>query len=395
MIEEIKAKAKEAFEDVRSIRRHIHANPELSFSEFKTSEFVCSELDKLGVKYSTGYVKTGIVAWIEGRNPEKGTVALRGDMDALPIQETNDKSYKSLNDGVMHACGHDVHTSCLLGAARILNELRDRFEGKIQLIFQPGEELLPGGAKLMIEEGVFESGSPDTIIAQHVYPDLEVGKVGFKPGMYMASTDELHVEIKGVGGHAALPHKLIDPVLIASNIIVSLQQIVSRRNLPTMPSVLSFGYVKADGATNVIPDSVYLKGTFRTFDEKWRDEAHVMMKGLAESIAKGMGGECDFEIRRGYPFLVNDEERTLEARECAVEFLGEENVVDLSLRMTAEDFAYFSQVSPAVFYRLGIANEAKGINGRLHTSTFDIDEEALEIGMGLMAYSAVKRLGNL
>ena len=292
----------------------------------------------------------------------------------------------------MHACGHDVHTSCLLGAAKILKQLENEFEGTIKLIFQPGEERLPGGAKLMIEEGVLENPTPQKVIGQHVYPDLEVGKVGFKKGMYMASADELHVTVKGKGGHAALPHMFIDPILIASNIIVSLQQIVSRSAKPDVPSVLSFGKIIGEGSTNIIPDEVKLEGTFRTMDEEWRFDAHKKMKALAESIALGMGGSCDFDVRVGYPYLVNDEVVTETHIQAAKEYLGEENVVDLDLRMTAEDFSYYSQVAPVCFYRLGTRNEANGITSGLHTSTFDIDSKALEIGMGVMAYGAIKQL---
>jgi amidohydrolase len=313
-------------------------------------------------------------------------------MDALPIIEDSSAAYCSKNKGVMHACGHDVHTACLLGSAKILKQLENEFEGTIKLIFQPGEERLPGGAKLMIEEGVLENPTPQKVIGQHVYPDLEVGKVGFKKGMYMASADELHVTVKGKGGHAALPHRFIDPILIASNIIVSLQQIVSRSAKPDVPSVLSFGKIIGEGSTNIIPDEVKLEGTFRTMDEEWRFDAHKKMKALAESIALGMGGSCDFDVRVGYPYLVNDEVVTETHIQSAKEYLGEENVVDLDLRMTAEDFSYYSQVAPVCFYRLGTRNEAKGITSGLHTSTFDVDSKSLEIGMGVMAYGAMKQL---
>lgn len=380
------------FEEIKAIREHLHQNPELSFQEFSTSKFVQDKLTEFGIPFESSFVKTGIVGLIKGNNPESKTIALRADLDALPIKEANQVDYCSTNDGVMHACGHDVHTACLLGAAKILNELKDQFEGTIKLIFQPGEEKLPGGAKLMINEGVLENPKPQKVIGQHVFPDLEVGKVGFRKGMYMASADEIYVTVKGKGGHAALPHKVIDPILIASNILMSLQQLVSRHAKPDIPTVLSFGKIIGMGATNVIPDEVKLEGTFRTFNEEWRAEAHQKMKNMAESIAKGMGGECDFDIHVGYPFLVNDDETTEISIQAAREYLGEENVIDLDLRMTAEDFAYYSQVAPVCFYRLGTRNETKGITSGLHTSTFDIDENALKVGMGLMAYSAIKQL---
>jgi len=392
MIEKIKKIAAENKERIVDIRREIHSNPELSFEEYETSALVCDFLDRAGIKYEKGVVKTGVVALIEGNNPTSKIVALRADLDALPIQETTDLFFKSKNEGKMHACGHDVHTASLLGTALILHELSNDFEGTIKLIFQPGEERIPGGAKLMIEEGVLENPSPSNIIGQHVYPELEAGKVGFKPGMYMASADELHVKVIGKGGHAALPHNTIDPVLITSHIIVALQQLISRRVSPYSPSVLSFGSIHGDGATNIIPDEVNLQGTFRAFDEEWRAEAHGLMIKMAESIAEGMGGKCEFEVRKGYPFLVNDEDLTNLSKKAAIDFLGEENVIDLDLRMTAEDFAYYSQVIPSCFYRLGTSDFSKPATGGLHTPTFTVDEKALETGMGLMAYLALMDL---
>jgi amidohydrolase len=392
IIKLIKDKATSYKQEVTEIRRYLHQNPELSFKEYNTSKYVCSKLDEYGIEYQSGIVDTGIVGLIKGNNPETKVVALRADLDALPIFEENDVSYKSKNEGVMHACGHDVHTSSLLGAAKILNELKSHFNGSIKLIFQPGEEILPGGASLMIKEGVLENPVPDVILGQHVYPQLEAGKVGFRGGMYMASTDELFMTVKGKGGHAALPHLNIDPILITAHILTALQQVVSRMKHPTAPTVLSFGKMIANGATNIIPDKVELEGTFRAMNEEWRAEAHIKMKKMAESIAESMGGECIFRIDKGYPFLVNDEVITSNAKESAIEFLGKENVIDLELRMTGEDFAYFSQKKPSCFYRLGIKNEDKNITSGLHTSTFNIDEDALETSIGLMAWIAVKEL---
>jgi amidohydrolase len=388
----VKEKSASYKEEVIAIRRHLHQNPEISFKEYKTSKYVCAKLKEYGIEYEAGIVETGIVGLIKGVNSESKVVALRADLDALPIIEENKVSYKSINEGVMHACGHDVHTSSLLGAAKILNELKDKFEGTVKLIFQPGEEKLPGGASLMIKEGVLENPEPHVIIGQHVYPQLEAGKVGFKSGMYMASTDELYVTVIGKGGHAALPHLNIDPILITAHILTALQQVVSRMSHPTTPTVLSFGKMIANGATNIIPDKVELEGTFRAMNEEWRAEAHLKMKTMAESIAKSMGGQCVFRIEKGYPFLINDEEITNNAKNAAIEFLGKENVIDLELRMTAEDFAYFSQQKPSCFYRLGIKNESKNITSGLHTSTFDIDEDALETSIGLMAWITIKEL---
>lgn len=377
---------------ILEIRRHLHANPELSFKEYETSKFVCSKLDEWEIEYQTGFVETGIVALVKGKNPSSKVVAIRGDMDALPILEENDVPYCSKNKGVMHACGHDVHTSCALGTAKVLHQLRDEFEGTLKVIFQPGEERLPGGASLMIKEGALENPKPSSIVGQHVLPELEVGKVGFRSGMYMASADEVHFTVKGKGGHAALPHYNIDPVLITSHIIVALQQVVSRRTKPGVPCVLSFGKVEANGATNVIPNEVTVAGTFRTMDEEWRMEAHGIMKKMAEELAGSMGGSCDFRVDVGYPFVYNDEAVTDFARSAAKDYLGEENVVELDMRMTGEDFSYFTHHMPGCFYRLGVGNKAEGITSGLHTPTFNVDEKSLEVGTGVMSYIALQQL---
>jgi amidohydrolase len=380
--------------EVVAARRHLHQHPELSFQEHETARYVADQLKSLGIIPQEGVADTGLVALIEGQSPGKKTVALRADMDALPIHEANEVEYRSQRAGVMHACGHDAHTASLLGTARVLQQLRSRFEGTVKLVFQPGEERIPGGASLMIKAGALENPRPQHMFGQHVLPFIPAGKVGFREGMYMASADELYVTVRGRGGHAAMPDRNVDPVLITSHIIVALQQIVSRWADPKMPSVLSFGRVLADGATNVIPNEVQLEGTFRTMNEEWRATAHQRMKKLAESIAEGMGGSCDFEIRRGYPFLKNSPELTRRARQYAVDFLGDENVVDLDLWMAAEDFAYYTQEVDACFYRLGTGNEARGITSSVHTPTFDIDEEALETGVGLMSWIAVQELGH-
>ena len=385
--------AKEIYSDVVQNRRHLHAHPELSFHEYQTSAFVAQKLDELGIKYQK-MANTGLVAIIQGEKPSEGVVALRADMDALPIVEANDVPYKSTNAGVMHACGHDAHTSSLLGTARILTELKKEFGGTVKLIFQPAEEKLPGGANMMIKEGVLENPKPDAVIGQHVMPLIEAGQVGFRSGKYMASTDEIYVTVYGKGGHGAQPQQNIDPVLITSHIIIALQQIISRVADPKIPSVLSFGKVIANGATNVIPNEVYLEGTFRTMDEDWRARAHEKMKKMAEGIAEAMGGSCDFNIVRGYPFLINEEKLTAEVRAYAEDFLGKENVLDLDIWMAAEDFAYYSQVSDACFYRLGTGNKERGITSSVHTPTFDVDEESLKLSTGLMAYIALKQLGN-
>lgn len=391
---QIKALAEKHEQEFIANRQHLHAHPELSFEEHNTAAFVQKQLDSYGISYQAGVAGTGIVALIKGRNPEKKVVALRADMDALPITELNEVPYKSTRQGVMHACGHDAHTASLLGAARILNELKEQFEGTFKCIFQPGEERIPGGASLMIKEGALQNPLTNAIIGQHVMPLIPAGKVGFREGMYMASADELYVTVKGKGGHGAMPEMNVDPVLIASHIIVALQQIVSRNASPKVPSVLSFGKVIANGATNVIPDEVKLEGTFRTMDENWRASAHQKMIKMAESIAEGMGGSCEFEVRKGYPYLENHPELTRLCKAAAIEYLGEENVVDLDLWMAAEDFSYYTHQTDACFYRLGTRNEEKGITSGVHTPTFNIDETALKTGAGLLAWLAVHSISN-
>lgn len=393
MLDSIKSLAKQYAADSIATRRHLHANPELSFHEYNTARYVAEQLKALGLTPQEGVANTGVVALIEGTKAPSGrVVGLRADMDALPILEANDVSYKSTVDGVMHACGHDVHTASLLGTARILNVLRDQFEGTVKLVFQPAEEKAPGGASLMIKDGVLENPAPGSMLGQHVAPNIPVGKIGFREGMYMASTDELYLTVKGKGGHGAMPDQLIDPVLIASHIIVSLQQIISRNRKPANPSVLSFGRFIADGVTNVIPNEVTIQGTFRCMDEEWREDGLRRMQKMAEGIAEAMGARCEFEVVRGYPYLKNHPELTRRTRAAAVDYMGESNVVDLDLWMAGEDFAFYSQVVDSCFYRLGTRNEARGIVSGVHTPTFDIDEAALETGPGLMAWLAVQEL---
>jgi len=391
--EQIQQLSENIFSDVVANRRHLHSHPELSFHETETSAFVAGKLEALGLEYIK-MADNGLVALIKGEKPSDKVVALRADMDALPITEANEVPYKSQNVGVMHACGHDAHTSSLLGTAQILTGLKSQFGGTIKLIFQPAEEKLPGGASLMIKEGVLENPKPQAVLGQHVMPLIDAGKVGFRAGKYMASTDELYVTVRGKGGHGAQPQQNIDPVIITAHILTALQQVVSRFADPKSPSVLSFGKVIANGATNVIPNEVYLEGTFRTMDEKWRNEAHIKMKKMAEGMAESMGGSCEFNIMRGYPFLINEEKLTASTRGHAEDYLGKENVLDLDIWMAAEDFAYYSQVADSCFYRLGTRNESRGITSSVHTPTFDVEEDAFKISTGLMAYLAVKQLGN-
>lgn len=388
----IKALSKEYFDQVVFYRRHFHAAPEVSLHEHKTAAYIVSQLVDMGIPYQEGVAGTGVVAVIEGALKSEATIALRADMDALPITEENRVEYKSVNHGVMHACGHDVHMASLLGTARILQSLRKEWGGTIKLFFQPSEEKCPGGARLMINEGVLENPAPASVFGQHVFPGLPAGKVGIRSGKYMASADEIYIHIKGKGGHAAMPHMIVDPIVIASHVVVALQTIVSRSARPTVPTVLSFGRFEGLGHTNIIPGGVKLEGTFRTFDEEWREKALQRIRETAVFIAQGMGGDCEVFVEKGYPFLVNDHRLAADFKKLASAYLGPENVEELDLAMTAEDFAFFSQRLPSCFYRLGIRNVEKGITSNLHTPTFDVDELALETGMGLMAYLALSEL---
>jgi amidohydrolase len=392
MKEKIKQLAQAHAGEFVANRRHLHQNPELSYQEYNTQKYVAERLKEIGIT-PTSIANTGLVATIEGRNPSSKVVALRADMDALPIVEANDVPYKSLNQGVMHACGHDVHTASLLGVSKILYNLRNEFEGTVKLVFQPAEEKAPGGASVMIAEGALLNPTPNKMLGQHVAPNIPVGKIGFREGMYMASADELYFTVKGKGGHGAMPELGIDPVLITSHIIVALQQVISRNRNPRYPSVLSFGKVIANGATNVIPNEVYVEGTFRAMDEEWRADALARIKKMAEGIAESMGGVCEVFIQKGYPFLKNEPELTRRMKGAAIDFMGQDNVLDLDIWLAAEDFAYYTHHVDSCFYRLGTRNEAKGIISGVHTPTFDIDESALEIGAGLMSWLAVSELG--
>jgi amidohydrolase len=386
--EKIQQLAKQYADEFIAVRHHIHANPELSYKEFETSKFIQQKLQGWGIPF-TVMATTGVVGLIEGKNPNKKIIALRADMDALPITEVNDVPYKSLHEGVMHACGHDVHTTCLLGAAKILNELKADWEGTVKLIFQPGEEKNPGGASYMIRDGVLQNPKPDEIYALHVHPGMEVGQLSFRGGMIMASADEIYITIKAKGGHAASPHLTADTILIASHLIVSLQQIVSRNNNPFNPSVLSITAINGGNTTNVIPSEVKLMGTFRAMNEEWRFKAHELITQQTIELVKTMGAEADIKIDIGYPFVLNDEKLHPIAKAKAAEYMGAANVTETELRMGAEDFAYYSHQIPACFFRLGAGNKAKGITSGVHTPTFNIDEGAIEVGMGMMAWMGV------
>ena len=382
--------AKEIGDNLQNIRNHLHGNPELSFQEHQTQAYVASQLKQLGIPHKQ-IAGTGLLAEIDaGPGP---TIALRADMDALPILEMNEVPYASQNQGVMHACGHDVHTTSLLGAAAILQQVKSKLNGKIRLLFQPGEEQLPGGATLMLRDGALENPTPEALFGQHVHPPLEVGKVGFRPGIYMASTDEIYLTVRGRGGHGAMPHNSVDPIVVISHVITAAQQLISRQTDPTLPVVLTFGHIASDGgSTNVIPNAVSLKGTLRTLNEEWRAELHQRLRRLVSGIAESMGATAELEIRHGYPFLRNDEQLTRWAFGAAQDYLGEENVVELPIRMTGEDFAFYTHHLPACFYRLGVRDASWAAERPVYTDTFDVADGALVTGSGLMAWLVAARL---
>ncbi len=383
----IKSLASKYANEFIEIRHHLHAHPELSFKEFNTSEFIQSKLKSWNIEYEV-MATTGVVGLIKGKNPGEKTIALRADMDALPIKELNEVEYRSVNDGIMHACGHDVHTTCLLGAAKILNELKEEWSGTVKLIFQPGEEKNPGGASILIKEGVLENPAPQAIFALHVNPSLPVGKLSFRSGMVMASADEIYITVKGKGGHAAAPNLTADTILVASQIVVNLQQVVSRMNNPFNPSVLSITSIQGGNTTNVIPSEVKLTGTFRAMNEEWRFRAHDLIRSICKSTAESAGAEIDVHIDIGYPFVINNEQLTLMAKRNAMAFAGAENVEETEMRMGAEDFAFYSHRIPACFFRLGVGNIKKNITSGVHTPTFNIDESAIKNGIGIMAWLA-------
>jgi len=383
--EKIQRLAKQYAPDLISIRHHLHAHPELSYQEFQTSKFVQQKLTEIGIPFQV-MAGTGVVGLLKGKNPEKRVIALRADMDALPIKEENDIPYKSTNEGVMHACGHDVHTTVLLGASRILHELKEDWEGTVKLIFQPGEEKNPGGASLMIKEGVLQDPAPQAIFGLHVHPGLETGKLSFRGGMVMASADEIYITIKGKGGHAAAPHLTVDTILVASHLVVALQQIISRNRNPLSPSVLSITSVQGGYTTNVIPSEVKMMGTFRAMDEEWRFRAHELIRRQATELVHSMGAEIDLHIDVGYPMVHNNEALDKVARAEAREFMGRDRVLETEIRLGAEDFGYYTRQIPGCFYRLGVMNLEKGITSGVHTPTFNIDESAIEIGAGMMAW---------
>lgn len=384
--ETIRAAADTLYEQTVATRRHLHAHPELSFQETATGAYVAERLRQLGIPIKTGFATgPGTVGIIEGGRPGR-TIALRADMDALPIIESQGHSVRSVNEGVMHACGHDLHTASLLTVARILQERRTELAGRYILEFQPGEESWPGGASLMLKEGALEAFGhvPDAVVGAHVLAEMAVGRAGFRAGTYMASGDEIHIHIKGRGGHGGMPHLLTDNVLIGCETVVAMQHVIAREVPATVPLLLSFGKFEAAGATNIIPNTVYIAGTMRAMDEQWRARTLERITQVAEGVAKTYGAQAEVEIRHGYPSVCNDADLTAAAKASAAEMLGAENVEDMPLRMTAEDFGYYTQRYPSVFYRFGVGS-ASGA----HTPDFEPDEESLRTAPAVMAWIAI------
>lgn len=393
MIEHIKAEAARRLPDIIAWRRHLHAHPELSYAERETGRYIAARLRSLGIEVREGVADTGLIGVVQGGKPGEGCVCLRADIDELPIQETNTCDYRSVNDGVMHACGHDAHSAMVLGAGAILHALREHWGGTVLLLFQPGEEKIPGGATLVLKDDALRDPRPSAIIGQHCTPELEVGKLGFRAGPFMASSDELYVTVKGKGGHAAQPDKLIDPIMIMAHLLPRLKaDFAARYGAATMPSLLAFGKVEALGATNVVPDEVKLAGTLRAFNEEARADMHIWLPERANAICAEQRGSCDFRVMKGYPVLVNNDALTGRMRSVAVDLVGAQNVVDMDLRMGSEDFAFYTHVMPGSFFRLGTGVPGAATRN-LHTSTFDIDEEAMRIGSAMMALSVSHELG--
>jgi amidohydrolase len=387
-VNKIKALVEANHKNIVSIRRSIHRNPELAYEEFNTSALVITELKKLGFEVVAPLAKTGVVGLLRCKNPESKCIALRADMDALPITEKNNCDYKSGNEGKMHACGHDAHTATLLGVAYILAQLKDELEGTVKFIFQPSEEKIPSGAKAMIKAGVLENPKVEKIFGWHVHPEMEAGQVGFCPGKFMASSDEIYLTVKGKGGHAAQPQNFISPLIIAAEILLALQELTNT----SIPRILTFGKISANGATNIVPDIAEIAGTLRCFDETLRKESKEQINQISEHIAQKHGGMCEVNILEGYPVLINDETVTHSSKQLTIDLLGTGNVFDLPVRMGSEDFAYYTHKVPACFYRVGVGNQSKGIINPIHSPNFDIDEEALKTSVSLMSWITVNAL---
>jgi amidohydrolase len=382
----ILAKSADLKQEVIQLRRHFHRYPELSYQETGTSIFICNWFEKNSIAFRKGIAGTGIIGMIKGKAEGKKVIALRAEMDALPVNERNKTEYSSLNQGKMHACGHDAHMAMLMGTTKLLDSIRDQFAGTVLLIFQPGEEKSPGGARLIIESGELMNPKPDIVIAQHILPELETGKVGYKSGRYMASCDEIYITVTGKGGHAALPALTTDQIFIASNLVIRLKNRMSEKQaINKIPTVLGIGRISGEGATNVIPEKVYIAGTFRTFDEKWRAEGLALVKSVSAETENEFGVKIDVNIVEGYPVLFNDENLTSRAIEYSKVLLGQDKIETYDIRMSSDDFSFYSALAPSIYYRVGIRKKDSEML-KLHTSDFDIDEDGMETGVANLSW---------
>ncbi|MGB2989183.1 MAG: amidohydrolase [Candidatus Zixiibacteriota bacterium] len=381
----IKAISKKIFPKLVKLRREFHQYPELSFHEFKTSERVAKELRKLRITVKTGIAKTGVVGVLTGRKSGK-TVALRADMDALPIEEQTGFPYKSRNKGVMHACGHDVHMACAIGAAIILSEIKRDLDGNVKFIFQPSEEVIPGGAKPMIQAGVLKNPNVSGIFGLHCEPGIPVGKIGVKDGPFMAQVDDFDITISGSSGHGARPHQGVDAIVVASQVIQALQTIPSRKIDPVEPVVVSVGKIEGGTARNIICDRVMLKGTARSLSREVARKIPALLKSITSGVAKSAGASFELTYSPGYPVLVNHPEATDLARGTIARIFGKQAVFEIKKpEMGAEDFAYFLQKVPGTFLRLGIRNPKKGAVYPWHHPKFIVDEDVIKIGTAVLA----------
>jgi amidohydrolase len=387
---DILKEAEKVEKEVIELRRKIHMYPELGFEEAKTSEIVYDYLKNLGIEVKR-IAKTGVVGTLKGNGSK--TIAIRADMDALPIQEENDVEYASQIPGRMHACGHDVHTAILLGTAKLLANMRDKLKGNVKFIFQPAEETT-GGALPLIEEGVLENPKVDAIIGLHVDPELQVGQIGITYGKAYASSDMFDIIVKGKSSHGAEPHKSVDSIVIAANIVNMLQTVVSRKANPLSPLVLTIGTIEGGYARNIIANKVRMSGIIRMMEEEKRDEIVEMVEKICDNTAKAMGGEVEFKRTIGYPCLVNHKGMTDLIKETAFPLLGEGNVIEVAPTMGVEDFAYFLQKVPGSFYKLGCGNKEKGIDKPIHNNQFNIDEDCIKIGLAVHVSTVLKYLNS-
>lgn len=386
----IKELAYEVENEIIGIRRKIHKNPELAIREFETSKLVAEKLKELGLDVTENVGKTGVVGLLKGKNNGK-TVALRADMDALPIEEENDFEFRSLNKNIMHACGHDAHTAILLGVAAVLSKSKDSINGNVKFIFQPSEESALGGAEEMINEGVLDNPRVDAVFGLHVDPNLLSGSIGYRSGEFYASGGGFQIDIIGKTGHGALPHKATDAILVAAELILSLQTIKSSRIDPLEPFVLTIGTINGGNQANIIANKVTLTGTLRLFNKEINENIGEIMENIIQSITHAYGATYNFKLLLGGTPLTNDNNMTEIVKKSAIKIVGEENVRLVPKTLLGEDFACYTRIVPSAFVSLGVGFRDKK-NFSLHSSKFDIDEASLPIGTALLAESAIEFL---